>query len=536
MKQFRKLTIIFLFACSLAFYSCADWLSIHPRDQVLEELQFSTELRINSALNGIYRAMAQDNLYGEFLTQTYIEYLARYYNFVNTGVPIPALVAWSLTARFDFTQDEVRRMSQNIWNSAYRTILDINVFIDNVSTSDAVRESRRDVLLGEAYALRAFLHFDMFRLFGPVMKLDPDDPLTIPFSDSRQVISRDPLPAAVVIERILRDLTTAERLLENDPIRTRGVNDNYPQVSRSPGLTSETIFAEYFRNRRMNYYAVRALRARVLLHARRFDEAAALAAEVLEEATRTHEGDGRFFQWETDWAGQIIPMNNFVFYNEVLFGISNPNLHTNWVRLFDGTTAGTHVFAEHNLFANIFADFPIRDLITITQTDIRAGQFRQSNIPPGVSTGTGAGHTFISTKFRRPAFDYNSATDHRVRYLINFQPLIRLSELLFIQAEAAIEAGDAALAAEKINYVRARRRGTAEQLLPPTAEMETIQAALMREVYREFVGEGQAFFFLKRNAKTRIFSGFNQTQTVILEENIRSTYVVPLPDSETIVG
>ena len=528
MKQFRRFITICLLLCLLAFYSCADWLNVLPREQVLEEQQFSTEAGINSALNGVYRSMAHNNLYGELLTQTFIEYMARYYNFLNleTGI-VPELVTWGQVARWQYHQESVERRVQYIWESAFRTILGINVFLDNVRETDVVPPSRRDIMLGEAYALRAFLHFDMFRLFGPIMRLEPNA-VSIPFADSQQTVSRDRLPATDLINRVLRDLETAERLLENDPVRTRGVNDDFQQISLNTALTLEEINAAYFRNRRMNYYAVRALKARVLLHAGRVAEARELAREVLTQATRPHGEGGRFFQWETNW-NHIFQMNNFMFYNEVLFGITNPNQHSNWTRLFDGTMPGrTHVVVAPNLFGNILGNATLTDLSTVVATDIRAGQWRQSNVPPGVSTGTGAGLTFVSTKFRQPPWIIDRR-DPAARHMVDFQPLIRVSELPLIMAEAYLEEENTAMAAYWINFVRERRRATADQLATTASN---VPAYLMRQVYGEFVGEGQAFFFLKRNAMTSIFSGINAARVTVTPNNV---YVVPLPDSETII-
>ena len=535
MKQFKKFTIIGLFACLLAFNGCEDWLNVPPKDRVLEEEQFATETRINSALNGLYRSMAQNSLYGATLTQTFIEYMARFYAFMNTDTPNPpAMTTWSLASRWQFDQRETRNVIQSTWGDAFRTILEINIFIDNVTETDAVRPERRDIMLGEAYALRAFMHFDMFRLFGPIMGLDPTAP-SIPFADSREIVSRERLPANVLIERVLQDLNRAEQLLKNDPVRTRGVNDNFHEVSTNHALLPEEINAYYFRNRRMNFYAVRALRARVLLHAGEFNEAREVAREVLAEATAPRENGGREFRWETNRA-QILGNNNFMFYNEVLFGITNPAQHSNWTRFFDGTRLGhTHVVAAGNLFGNIFGvTGPQQDLNEVQQIDIRAGQWRQSNIPNSTTSGQNPGaegnNTFISTKFRQP----ENWADPGARYMIDFQPLIRLSELPLIIAEVYFAENNMAQTAHYINIVRANRGATADHLVDT---IDDVWGYLRRQVYGEFVGEGQAFFFLKRNASETIFLGSNTgfIHYSNLHSDIRDIYVLPLPDTEVII-
>ena len=46
----------------------------------------------------------------------------------------------------------------------------------------------RKMIIGEAMALRAFLHFDMLRLFGPVYKLHPEME-SIPYNEIIESVS-----------------------------------------------------------------------------------------------------------------------------------------------------------------------------------------------------------------------------------------------------------------------------------------------------------------------------------------------------------
>jgi len=526
MKQIRTFLILTIFLSLSALYSCSDWLDIEPKDKVLEDKQYSSELRTNSVLNGIYRSLSNQDLYGASLSQTYTEYLAHYYDFLETQALFTSdLEEWSEVARFNYQTKNVKGKTAKIWENAYNSIYSINTFIENVSTSNSVREDRKKILLGEAYALRAFLHYDMFRLFGPVYILNPQAK-AIPYNATTQVINHSNEIASDFLDLVLKDLSAAEELLQNDPILTTGVNDKHGEITKNSSITVEDRFAEYYRNRKMNYYATKALRARVLLQKGSYTEATNLASEILDQAV----GDNKPFYWNTK-KEDVDKYSNYIFYNEVLFGITNPNLHTNWTTFFNGLKPGsTHVVVQSNLYNNIFGEFSGTEITKIT--DIRGSQWQLSEI--NGQTGTGTGNKYISKKYRQHDIDW--VLDVKAPYLDNFQPLIRISELYYIQAEAAIANKNASLAAEKINFVMGKRGVQNEQMLDPaTATIEEVQIRLEREYYREFMGEGQAFFYVKRIAQQKIFKGYNAGHDTIDEADLNSVYVVPLPDSETII-
>lgn len=520
MKKNKIALIGLLLACSLTFKGCADWLSVDPKEGMTEVQAFSSELLTNSVLNGMYGALAHTHLYGQYLTQTFIEYLARYYYWRPGDTQADAAFNyWGQTALFNYRgHTSTRYRIQNIWNRAYETIMSLNVFIERVEAMEAgiIRESRRNVLLGEAYALRAFLHFDIFRLFGPIHL--NDEHVGLPYNNTTEVVPHDRLPAAQFIQLVQQDLDRAVELLENDPVRTRGANDNFVAIMLNITLSPEDVFAEYFRNRRMNYFAVRALQARVWLHIGEHAQAIAAAQATL-DAIRENDS----FRWETDRV-LIERHRNFVFHREILFGINSANLHEQWVRLFDGTQPGqTTIVSSVTLYHHLFADFPGEALAAMS--DIRALQWRRSSV---ADLGF---ETYISTKFREPSHIVHWGN---VPYFPNLQPLIRMSELYLIMAEAHLATDRLTEAAHWLNTLMSNRGMLPEQLIGwGGAEImrDDVFQRLRREVYKEFVGEGQAFFFLKRNNMQEIFSGrLDANFTTITPRNV---FILPLPDSET---
>ena len=128
-----------------------------------------------------------------------------------------------------------------------------------------------EIMKGEALGLRAFLHFDLLRMFGPVFAMEPQGK-AIPY---RTVFSNEPtpvLPATEVVDACLADLHQADSLLweaDHDIF----VHD----VNADPFLE--------LRQFRMNRWAVKAMLARVYCY--KGDEeskakAYAVASEVVE--------------------------------------------------------------------------------------------------------------------------------------------------------------------------------------------------------------------------------------------------------------
>ena len=518
MKKNRLLPILILLISSLAFQGCTDWLNVNPREEMTEGRAFSTELLTNSVLNGIYRDLSWSSLYGGSLTWDFTEYLARYYFFATgTGVLLAPFNSWGQVAQWNYGNDYVRPRIAAIWNSAYQLIMRLNVFIDNMEQLDEriMRESRRQVLIGEAHALRAFLHFDIYRLFGPVHITDAHGGL--PYNNRPYAAVHQRLPVTEFIDLVLEDLETALELLINDPIRTYGVNDDHREIVADASLTQEDIFAEFYRNRRMNYFAVRALQTRVLLHVGRYIEAENAAQETL-NAIREQDT----FEWVS--VTDARRNDDWVFYREVLFGVNNPRLHYNWERTFNRRQAGSsHLVTRYMLLNNFFPEFAVSAVADVV-TDVRADQWILADVVGYAAAIVPV--SYVSTKFREP----HRPPLQSALFLHYMQPLLRMSELYLTLVETALHRGDVPAAATALNTLLTRRGYPVELLLgfesPPT-EAE-VRARLERNVYLEFVGEGQAFFFLKRNNKSLVFN------PVIGGHTFRpGTYVLPLPRTET---
>ena len=99
-------------------------------------------------------------------------------------------------------------------------------------------------------------------------------------------------------------------------------------------------------------------------------------------------------------------------------------------------------------------------------------------------------------------------------------PLIRVSEMYFIQAEYLYRKGETQAAIEQLDQVRVARDCTKGRLT--VSSLDDFKKILIDEARREFMQEGQLYYYFKRlNIKP-------------LESMPDDGFVFPLPDNEVI--
>jgi hypothetical protein len=165
MISMKKLSI---YLCLLpllgAFSACEKWLDVKPADKFLEDQVFSSPIRVYQALNSNYLLMAKSNLYGATLTSVVPEILAQSYNVSTIATGQGA--SYSSTNQYSYG---ILPTVTNLWGDAYKVIGSANSFLQNMDKYKGVVTAWEDSLLrGEAIAIRAYVHFDLLRLYGPI--------------------------------------------------------------------------------------------------------------------------------------------------------------------------------------------------------------------------------------------------------------------------------------------------------------------------------------------------------------------------------
>jgi hypothetical protein len=509
MKTIRKY-IALSFLAVFMLSSCEDFLDVKPKDKMQKDQQFSSEENINNTLNGLYRLMIRENLYGGQMTQTTLDFMAHYYTYSPSRPNDGSVgILFYELGNFNYSWGNNRLKFTHIWDDAYATALNINLFIKGLNETNAtMSEQHKNIMLGEAYGLRAYIHFDLLRLFGPIYRERTNEKV-LPYHNTAQITlnhegyEEDEYSTVdEYVQLLLKDIETASELLK----------DNDPIVSDANSITNE-LSKDFYenRNRRMNYYAVKGLEARIYQYIGE-DSKAAAAAHIITEQV----GAQKAFNWVDP--NKIASTYNYIFFSEVIFGINNLDMSSHAKTYYLGEDIySLYVVDYNNLTKNIFKEYGT-GLGSIL--DCRAKQWVPSNIKS--SPGYSLEGTYISSRY--------TANSSFLPAIKELQPLMRISEMYYIQAEAALKAGDKASAIGFLNQVLQNRGLTNQYYLTESKTDEEIRAHIEREYYREFFGEGQVFFFHKRNMDTQMFKAYEGGSADIAD--ITKTYVVPIPDEE----
>lgn len=470
-------------ALLLTLSACDAWLDVKPYDKISQDELLSTEDGYMKLLNGIYVELNSDMLYGGALSVEMIEIMGGAY---TIGTDNTVWGNYADLAEYEYGTDYWRARFNEIWNKAYSLILNCNLLLDNLQTTTVrFTGDNYKIIKGETLALRAMLHFDMLRIFGPVYSRNPDMP-AIPYYKKYSVVPNEILPASEVADEILHDLQEARILLANDPVRISGT------MTSAPSDGSSTFM--YYRNLRLNYYAVTSLLARCGLYFGDKESAYKYAVEVIEAA------DSGIFPFVDRSLVTGSPDDpDRIFSSEVIFALTHSQRNKLFKNYYDPSRIPNYVFRmDNDLMSNRI--FGGGALTGGNQDDYR---YRVN---------------WVATGANRYFYKYSDMADPGS--IVNTMiPMIRLGELYLIAAESRSE--DIGAGVVYVNKLRANRGVSGLQSLT--------QEILQYEYIRELYGEGQLFFMYKRMFSPVLFSS-NDSRNPRPSDAV---FVVPLPSSET---
>ena len=479
----KKIIYTMIIACTTLFASCDSWLEVKPYDQIAEgELQKSEE-GYQKMLNGIYIDLNSDALYGQTLSVEMIEVMGGAY---TIGTDNSVWGNYKDLSSYQYNTEYWRNRLDQTWNKAYALILNCNKILETIDgNKNLFTDGSYYIIKGEALALRAMLHFDMLRLFGPVYSKDSDKK-AIPYY-TKQTNSPEPiLTAQEVMEKITADYEDALNYLANDPVKTEGTMMSSTEDGSSNFLR--------YRALRLNYYAVEALMARAYLYMGNKPEAFKYATDVIKTA------DQNIFPFVDKNLVIGSPADpDRIFSSEVLFALTNTSRGTIHKNFFDPSRLPNYVF--------------------------RMDDSMMSNLVYGGAATTGGYQDdyryracWMATGSNRYFYKYSDmvANGSIQNTMI---PMVRLGEMFLIAAES--QSGDLKAGVQYVNALR-RNRGV--------ASLTTLTPDLLKYEYiRELYGEGQLFYLYKR-LNSDIITSATSSKNPKASDLI---FVVPLPDTET---
>lgn len=459
--------------------ACKDWLDVDASNQVDRNELFTSELGYAEALTGVYAKMCDGNLYGRELTFDILDIMAGYYTMFSGNNSV--WYQYSYANKEDaWSQSFCNPYIERMWNGLYAQIANLNSLLNTIDEhEDVFSGDNYSLLKGEALGLRAYLHFDLLRLFAEPYATGKDKE-SIPYVTALAPVVTPLFTQEDAIEVMLEELKQAKELMVNDPMRF-GVTPAACLASLPSGeyLSYATNISTWHNRRfRFNYYAVVATMARVYLWKGDKPNALACAQEVIAAQEST-------FPWvqQSD-----------------LTGITSTQTDAYYKHRQDRTFATEHIFALNVTDLEKLMDTYIYDgAVGMSQawaTQLRLSGDERTSLYDGYAADYRYQYGFVPYQnYFMVAKFYQHALCGR--YFQERLPLIRLSEMYYIAAECALTPKDGV---EYLDQVRLHR-GLASYALDRGMSREKLDEEIWKEYKKEFIGEGQLWYYYKRLQK-----------------------------------
>ncbi|WP_164111885.1 RagB/SusD family nutrient uptake outer membrane protein [Sphingobacterium sp. xlx-96] len=463
-----KFKLVLIGVMIFVISSCTKFLEVDLINQVDEHKLFSKEQGYVDALSGVYSQISEPNLYGQKLSFELIDVLAQYYDYNTIAENYKEL------RDYNYKNASVKRDIDGIWSKMYAAIAATNNILRwEQKNGDVMRPHIRKQVVGEALALRAFLHFDLLRMFTEDVKFNHNAE-GIPYNKEFGVALPPVYTAAECLKLVLLDLELAGSHLEEDPI-----NEVVPFQMLDKNAADKYVA-------RINKFAVKALMARVYMTIGDKLNAVKFAKEVIESQKF------RLLDYETSID---VPdaERDFLFSDEHIFSLRNKDIPE----------------MSKALHFNI----------------IGGGVVNQAKLPfgaPAVIYSANSDDARYQFWFDISNFAKYTRGDAKLFY--PKIPLIKLSEMYLIVSEALYSTDLNAC----LNYINTLRRSRIRN----ASDWHFISRdVLFEELIREYPGEGQLFYAYKRlNKDIKNNSGITDIPAS------KQIFVFPIPEKEIETG
>ena len=323
------------------------------------------------------------------------------------------------------------------------------------------------------------------RLYAPCYATGSSQP-AVPYVFEPTVSAQKAMTVSALCDQLISDLVAARELMKPyDPICEAGYNETL--IYDTEDYLEDDGFLLY-RTSRMNYYAATALLARISLY--KGDKANALS-----------------------YAQEVINSGKFDLINDALIAADKEEARHNGT---NNQYSFMQSVAKHEYIGGLYVYNLKENNSDLYFRDHQGGQLRMSDTRKMSVFGANGIDYDIRAK-RMFAVPNGSNNEYCIKYLTGTQiPLLKIGEMYLIAAEAS---GDISYL-----YTLLQKRGYPN----PADEGTGLTALLQKEYQREFIGEGQLFYFYKRQNLGKIpFATVDASQAV---------YVLPLPTDELEFG
>lgn len=481
MKTMKKFNQTYLFGISVLLFvlvltSCnSDFLDVAPTESGDATTAVKTEADAEVLITGLMRKMTELSYYG----RNFIVYAEAKGGDVTTRT-----LGRGLSEMYEFDHTPTSGSEQSFWNDMYNRILQANNLIQSIEElEEEGTEEDFESFLGQALTARALMYFDLVRLYGKPYTYDKDS------------------------YGVPNILTPIEAL--DQPLRA-SVEENYTQILADL-KDAEPLLSKDRNNGYLNYYANKAIQARVYLSMADYPNALDAAQEVINSGVYDLYSND---EWVESWTNQFGKESIFelgMVPNENDLGTSSLSIYFRQQDYKSSSARGQYFASDYFL-----------DRLGEDMDDVRWGVM-------------GDDREFVDEEFHQGAsYKYSGNLNidgdgKSTGTAVNIK-VIRLSEMYLIAAEAALHS-DKQLAADYLNEIRKR----APNLAPATAGTINIDM-ILDEKSKELFTEGQRYFDFLRLGKPITFNDdFNGVPIPKRPKTIDVTFdhiVLPIPQDE----
>lgn len=484
--KIKKYKILAMAVITMCFTACDSYLDVEPKGTADENKMFSDFEGFRDAMYGAYSSISKNDLYGNNLSYGFIDELAQlYFNDAEAGID-GGNVLLKKTISYEYKDQMLRPIINSIWGQSYKSISYVNNIIKHIEKVNMESNPHYKLIKGEAYAFRAFMHFDLLRKFSENMTVAPDS-RGVPYSTEFDLELPELGDVEKTYDNILDDIKVAEDILESDTIM-----DQANPVS-SFG-TERTLH--------LNKYAVWALKSRVYLWKGDLTNAATYAEKVINSK--------RFTLYDK------VELKKNVRYpskQETIWAVFNDKQYEPVYNKF--------VWEDANNKSLQYVRSDVEDIYEVSSFDDENSDSRFS------AYFTSGAHGKLFTRLlEKPTVD--AKTGKIERDSINGFTMIRLPEMYYIAAEALY---DTNLDKSKKYFNDLRNsRGLSDISDDRIDTKEKFINELFLDKKKEFWGEGQIFLEYKRlNKDIEDKEGNIHTAS-------NAIFVFPWPDNEIEFG
>ena len=482
MKTIKYIEFLFCLTLLPLLVSCANFLDVNPKAEVLNKDLFETDEGVEDALYGVYTTYRANEIYGKYISVLYPEAMSQNFSAKGGG-------GLDYLAHADFENGTARSLCNATWKKSYQAIGYVNNIIQNLEEISPTKFRHYNLYKGEALALRAMLHFDLLRLFAVDFNSSDMEGWNkaIPYV-TRYAYDITPFyTVGEVYNKVIKDLKDAEVCLEEDRQLVQAERTN---------IGSEFTDCRVLH---MNLYATQALLARVYWMKQDLDSAAIYAKKVIDSQKFPLMTSSDFVQFEKG----VLNMK------ETIFGLYAPIYASNCYTIF-GKTGSSDALTLDAEFERLYVD---TQGPTPEGSDLRLSAWFGSTLEVSPAC----------VKMINSMFDSGSSSSQYSGDSYLGVSLIRIPEMYYIMAEALLDKDPAQAMAYFDKVIESRGMVKFADRIEGKITADDIYIERQKEYY----GEGQQWFNMKRLKKD-----IQITESNILDGRVDRNYKMLIPNDE----